>query len=1466
MDHQRAGNVWKLHNTVSGSLAGIHSREFIDALRNERKERGYGFIPLIGAGLSATSGIPIVKELALYLQRCIGLALGVDVLDHEEQKDNRRRWNPRRDKWPPLSDPRRPQDIDWFLKVYAEWQMRKQAGIYDPELSVFQEALGALAEWRTSLLFLSRLDNEPYGLDRREALFLNSPEASVVDKFFRHVTGGRRPTLAHRMLAHLSPVLGFETILTTNFDKLLENAFAQTSAALPVHPVSLGGTLPRLADLVTHPCLVKMHGSENHLRGDYTLDAPPTAEDTANFVSYLLGRQLLGDEDKTNNRSQPFRNHLLVVGFSAADRRVRHLIGRAWRSLPSDFKVFWLCYRNEDVDQVKTFAEEVLKPLPRAIESNQEQCQILRHTDYGLLFLEMFQVITRSLPTSGIIFPSVSRLPIPPQLVSAPDPNEVQQNEPAQVKAALRKRIDAVQHRLFVGDRLVVATSVRRGPQPRGSADGTAARPAADMLPSAESWPVEVHGLTSVAAEVFNELQADGQTCVWLDMNDIVSTDDLFEQLLDAVCYRAGVEDWMPVRLQEDSLSRAQEIRRVTQPTGRNWVLFLNARETPGLNFQNESELALDDIPNGWLDHHRADCGRSGNDRDETDSSDDSACVESFLDLLHELCGPQCPNLVVVLLCRKSKGLYEILRVKGKDAVKSGFPPSTWIKFTSTDDNTIGETVNNVREWANLDQVRRTPFLHTLVLMQRTRYASAFWSEPFSTRTGAKLEEKEIREWLQKLEELNILRTKTGGFVWLHTPTREALRKDIDGLLSPDEGASIHEGLAHWYHQVFLRSNSPFSILEAVHHSCEATRFCLLANPPAIRRAIEHVRWADTQLDGAAGHIRTRGFSRGSCRRLKYIREKYAGFIDPKPQTKRSDAVVPRITDSDLLEAIKDIQARCLIVMRGVAHEMGEQVTAFARHRQLCELMVRGKVDLTLNRKVDALQQPVGDGVANVDPASGIMKAFNEMARDPKFHRQIQWMKWWRWLATLEKASRSHYWAEKALLKILTALAGPALPAATPVIPPKDKEQSPPHSPEEAKAGLDFLLGRVYENLVRDSPLVFDAAPLEIHIHPFQIRIEVAKTLQEYVEVLLLYDNVERRRGNNHQNLYWDAVKICYKRALAILKLLQSTEERDGTQQQIIWLRLRLETACSIVFQEPNDEDTSPLKHINEAEVSLLRVDLQHSSVDWAILDLHRGEFAIQRALSRGKKHGRNFGDRVGDLRGLEDVPEGDLGKMLDNLLEQVDRSAVIAALRDAESCLDRAEAVLLTQRKNVFWATWYFQRRMRVIELELWATVGDRPKDPSDDHPPLPIPHLGLEAAPRRTPTLADELLENAIRMVRLDVYRFATIVECYSQCVLALHLRLLNDPRLERLPLRQKAMRMRLSKALEQLDKIQGMRQVAAAGKPRSHDDVRVNLNPPPLTSAGRHQVHDDVLEYIKQVKKTVQNVLAKTVNAHH
>ena len=153
------------------------------------------------------------------------------------------------------------------MQIRDEYDRRMQRA-WSPELRIFQESMGALAEWRGAGVFLSRIVREVRGPKGAEhyGLALDAPDPEVIDNGIRRAVGGRQPTLGHKMLATLANLLRLDIILTTNFDDLLEIAFREARNPLSVFEVHLASSLPPWSALEEKRSLVKMHGNLYSLR------------------------------------------------------------------------------------------------------------------------------------------------------------------------------------------------------------------------------------------------------------------------------------------------------------------------------------------------------------------------------------------------------------------------------------------------------------------------------------------------------------------------------------------------------------------------------------------------------------------------------------------------------------------------------------------------------------------------------------------------------------------------------------------------------------------------------------------------------------------------------------------------------------------------------------------------------------------------------------------------------------------------------------------------------------------------------------------------------------------------------------------------------------------------------------------------------------------------------------------------
>jgi hypothetical protein len=262
---------------------------------------------------------------------------------------------------------------------------------------------------------------------------------------------------------------------------------------------------------------------------------------------------------------------------------------------------------------------------------------------------------------------------------------------------------------------------------------------------------------------------------------------------------------------------------------------------------------------------------------------------------------------------------------------------------------------------------------------------------------------------------------------------------------------------------------------------------------------------------------------------------------------------------------------------------------------------------------------------------------------------------------------------------------------------------------------------------------------------------------------------------------------------------------------------------------------------LGDAEATLRISDRHRYRSELALIELHRAEARLREAEAVDVDMGAGTKQRlsriVRDLEQLRPQPPGRKqgGEIMNKLFGegQERKEHVLAGMRRARSLvtdalrfLNRAEPVLRERRRNVWWTTWFFERRLRAVAYSVWLSIFESN---------TPIPFLGFEAAMWKASTVADSLLDITLRMIRVDAYRLATVVDAYTSCARALQIRLLLDDNIDRRRYhdREQQMRRLLQNALPRLEYVRQAREETDSLKPQSSMD-------------------DNVQEYVKAVQR--------------
>lgn len=220
-------------------------------------------------------------------------------------------------------------------------------------------------------------------------------------------------------------------------------------------------------------------------------------------------------------------------------------------------------------------------------------------------------------------------------------------------------------------------------------------------------------------------------------------------------------------------------------------------------------------------------------------------------------------------------------------------------------------------------------------------------------------------------------------------------------------------------------------------------------------------------------------------------------------------------------------------------------------------------------------------------------------------------------------------------------------------------------------------------------------------------------------------------------------------------------------------------------------------RRLNEAEAALAQTKHPSGSMEQAIIELHRAEVLtheavfvfqdefmlqgqnnIQQKLPFEKAASSALGQyRTSIISEIikQKVPDFDSLKKecsLNSVPSKTFRSSLLC-VEDGWQTLDRASEMLKANRKNVWWTTWYYEIRLKLIEVSIYAKLNtivqlykNKQEIPSGN---INLPYIGLDQSPYGTPTIADQIMEDSERVIRLDLFRYLRIVESYANISIA-------------------------------------------------------------------------------------------------
>jgi hypothetical protein len=404
----------------------------------------------------------------------------------------------------------------WSLK----WKEVDRAYSAPPDVSITSVsyisecAIRTLHDWRCTLDFLARLHvgDENQGL----RLSLEATDQTIIDSFNFFITHRRKPNLAHNMLCHLASRARIRSILTTNFDTLLEDAFSQLGEHFEVIQVGIHGELPAPGTVQAQNSIVKLHGALVDTRADLSLDERPTDRDLQSFFEYVRGKP----PDRALARFLP--GLLLVCGYSANDLRCVQMI-KYLLDADREAKVWWVCHSRRDLENLnRIFNEQGYKFADEANDYADAQIVATVTDRTDLLLYELYQRLTLSLPRGGFNYQFSPN--VPPQRHFTSD-LKTENTDTGELNAGLTGKLQHKRHQT-------------------GPADGYASVLWKRLTGKAQDKVVVADGPTGLMEPMrvlFEYMtREERKRGIWLELEDYADTASVAHELFTIIALRLG--------------------------------------------------------------------------------------------------------------------------------------------------------------------------------------------------------------------------------------------------------------------------------------------------------------------------------------------------------------------------------------------------------------------------------------------------------------------------------------------------------------------------------------------------------------------------------------------------------------------------------------------------------------------------------------------------------------------------------------------------------------------------------------------------------------------------------------------------------------------------------------------------------------------------------------------------------------
>lgn len=837
-------------------------------------QQGYGLIPFVGSGLSLASGIPTGQQIGRYLTKRLQ-----DVLGHPAAPANQTGWSPYTGKWPDISEVQTDEETWAWISAVHETVKQQQRSADDAKrnrLRILWEATGSMANWLSTLHFLSRLVFDRNG----NAIDVGISNFRVKDAFFTHITRDKLPNVAHLMLAQLAEPLRIRTILTTNFDSLIEDAFTQLSMPITGFDVHERASLPDASLIFAQRSLIKLHGGRYGLRADFSLHEKPSEDDRRTFGDYFKDVGLFETRD-----------HLLVLGFSGSDTRIMRLIKHAAYA-GNVQRIYWVCHQPDELAKIPYSFQNATIDLQHPMRGVPKLI-LTHHQELGLLLLGLYQRICRSLPPIAIDFPAFWKIPAEPY---NPSPDFQQ---------------------IFTTAKTTLAEKI--------GCEGLAKECPHLIVVDGEA------GVSSVAASLFQDLSAR-RSCIWMGMEGYYRPSDFYASLIYTIAQKAGMTVSIPptIVFNETKTGAAQSyahhkallgqyLAHIPDPV----IVFLNAREGFGVNAGMNDER--------W-------CTARIHDFFSLLQTIKQPGI-IFIVIDDQLKGKPGSDTILhdILTSRYTTDEYVFLKqprsiLSNNETIL--LDVEHWIDATLESSQT--EAAQRRRFLYALTLFRHARYPAVLWTWPFIG-AAACAGDRVEGRAAA------ARQYILALQTINVVRLKRGGLVWMHEEIKKSIRLLLEESIDFQERIDCHKAIADWYGNLFRASKDPHAALEAVYHRMQCTdrleeeAKCENPSNPVISLDYQmesSLREAITILKLARDRILACGYIGASIDVIQVIRGRMRYLQGIPSDDGKSIHVTP-----PLAKLAHELEIVCLELMRDFSNEVADFDYAIDRNSEISNLL-----------------------------------------------------------------------------------------------------------------------------------------------------------------------------------------------------------------------------------------------------------------------------------------------------------------------------------------------------------------------------------------------------------------------------------------------------------------------------------------------------------------------------------------------